>query len=317
MIRVGIVGGSGYVAGELIRHLIHIEQVKIDFIFSHSRAGEPVWHTHRDLFHRPDLHFTDTLIKDIDLVFLCLGHGFSKQFLAENTFSPKTHIIDMSRDFRLKEQAIFKGMKFIYGLPSLNRDRISEAQYIANPGCFATAIQQALLPLAKVNKIQDAVHIHAITGSSGAGRTPSETTHFSWRDNNVSIYKAFQHQHIDEIKESLRALQREFDQPLNFLPLRGNFTRGIFASIYTRTELSESTLIELYRSYYEMEPYTIITTSPVDLKQVVNTPYNLIQVQKIEDKILVTSILDNMIKGAAGQAIENMQIMMANHFINP
>ena len=317
MIRVGIVGGSGYVAGELIRHLIHIEQVKIDFIFSHSRAGEPVWHTHRDLFHRPDLHFTGTLLKDIDLVFLCLGHGFSKQFLAENTFSPKTHIIDMSRDFRLKEQAIFKGMKFIYGLPSLNRDRISEAQYIANPGCFATAIQQALLPLAKVNKIQDAVHIHAITGSSGAGRTPSETTHFSWRDNNVSIYKAFQHQHIDEIKESLRVLQREFDQPLNFLPLRGNFTRGIFASIYTRTELSESTLIELYRSFYEMEPYTIITTSPVDLKQVVNTPYNLIQVQKIEDKILVTSILDNMIKGAAGQAIENMQIMMANHFINP
>jgi len=310
MTSIGIVGGSGYVAGELIRILVHHPTIEIDFIYSHSRSGEQVYHTHQDLFNYKEFVFTDTVNLQVSVVFLCLGHGHSKQFLSKHSFSTQTKIIDLSNDFRLKKDAVFNQKQFIYGLTALNKNKIKNAQYIANPGCFATAIQLALLPLADKQELKNDVHIHALTGSTGAGRSLSDTTHFSWRDSNISIYKAFRHQHLDEIRESLQSLQKGFDQNIDFLPLRGNFTRGIFASVYTKTNLSEETLVELYDDYYKNEPFTVVSHEPIHLKQVVNTNFNLLQVQKIDDKVLITSIIDNLQKGAAGQAIENMNLMM-------
>ncbi len=313
MTTIGIVGGSGYVAGELIRSLVDHPQITIDFIFSHSRAGTPVARTHQDLFQHPELVFTDEVNPEVEVLFLCLGHGHSRQFLSKYSFSDQTKIIDLGQDFRLQKDAVFQGKHFVYGLTALNREKTKTAQYIANPGCFATAIQLALLPLAASQALHDEVHIHAITGATGAGRTLSDTTHFSWRNNNVSIYKAFRHQHLKEIREGLQSLQKDFDQGINFLPLRGNFTRGIFASVYTKTDLSETALIELYEDFYQKEPFTVISRAPIHLKQVVNTNYNLLQVQKIDDKVLITSIIDNLQKGAAGQAIENMNLMISKN----
>ncbi|WP_417608220.1 N-acetyl-gamma-glutamyl-phosphate reductase [Owenweeksia hongkongensis] len=309
MIKAGIIGGTGYVAGELIRLLVNHPNVKIDFIYSHSQPGQSVASVHEDLFAFESLQFTDQVNLNVDVLFLCLGHGNSKKFLENHTFSASTKVIDLSNDFRLEADANFLGKEYVYGLPELNKEKITNAGYIANPGCFATAIQLALLPLAKGGFLKNEVHINAITGSTGAGQSPSATTHFSWRNNNLSIYKAFSHQHLGEIGESLVSLQPDFDKALNFLPLRGDFTRGIFASVYTNCEISEEELSALYISYYEDAPFTKISGNGINLKQVVNTNFCLLQVQKIDGKVLIISVIDNLLKGASGQAIQNMNLM--------
>ena len=308
MIQVGVVGSSGYVAGELIRCLVHHPGVNIDFLYSHSNSGMNVSEMHQDLLGHADLKFSSNVNPDIDVLFLCLGHGNSAKFLNNHTFSEKTKFIDLSNDFRLKENSKLQGKSFIYGLVELNKDEIINANHVANPGCFATAIQLGLLPLAKHNQLKQSVHINAITGSTGAGKSLSDTSHFSWRNNNISIYKAFRHQHLDEINESLHSLQPDASD-LNFLPVRGNFTRGIFASMYTETQLSQEELITLYQKFYEGNPFVFVSEKSVHLKQVVNTNNCFIQVEKIDDKVLVTSVIDNLLKGAAGQAIQNMNLM--------
>lgn len=309
MIRTGIVGSTGYVAGELIRCLVNHPEVEIDFLYSHSSAGQAAIATHDDLVPFPELKFTTTINPDVDVLFLCSGHGHSRKFLSSHSFSDRTRIIDLGNDFRLEKDADFKGMQFIYGLVEANKPRIRKAQYIANPGCFATAIQLAILPLAKAGILRNDVHIHALTGSTGAGKGLSETTHFSWRNNNVSIYKAFRHQHLGEINETIRQMQPEFHPSLHFLPLRGDFTRGIFASVYLESELPREDLETLFTEYYADEPFSWIYKDTVHLKQVVNTNNCFLQVQKIDQRVLVTSVIDNLLKGAAGQAIQNMNLM--------
>lgn len=310
MIKVGIIGSSGYVAGELIRCLLHHPSVRIDFLYSHSNAGMKVAEVHEDLFPWTDIRLTNQINPLVDVVFLCLGHGNSKRFLEENTFSKTTKIIDLSNDFRLHNDAKFNGNEFVYGLVELNKEQLKKATYIANPGCFATAIQLGLLPLAKHQLLNNEIHIHAITGSTGAGQEQTKTTHFSWRENNISIYKPFKHKHLGEINESITLLQNGFDNELNFLPLRGNFTRGIFASMYIKSELTVEALNELYEDFYNDAAFTYISKNSIHLKQVVNTNNCLIQVQKIGTKVLITSVIDNLLKGAAGQAVQNMNLML-------
>ena len=309
MISVGIIGSSGYVAGELIRLLLHHPKVNIDFIYSHSMPGEKASKVHEDLIAYPDLCFTNQVNPDVQVLFLCLGHGNSKKFLSENNFSKETKIIDLGNDFRLKEDSLYNGKQFIYGLVEANKEDIEKAKYIANPGCFATAIQLALLPLAKDKALDNSIHIHAITGSTGAGRSLSETSHFSWRNSNLSIYRPFTHQHLDEIEQSLTKLQSNFNQEINFIPVRGDFTRGIFASVYTKTDLQEEELLAMYKAYYKEHNFIITTDQTLHLKQVVNTNNCLLQIQKIGDKVLITSVIDNLIKGASGQAVQNMNLM--------
>ncbi|PKL79675.1 MAG: N-acetyl-gamma-glutamyl-phosphate reductase [Ignavibacteriae bacterium HGW-Ignavibacteriae-4] len=303
MIKVGIVGSSGYVAGELIRCLVHHPKVELDFLYSHSNAGKSVSDIHKDLIEFSELKFTDIINPIVDIIFLCTGHGNSSKFLSENKLSDNTKIIDLSNDFRVNND------KFVYGLIEHNRELIKKSNYIANPGCFATAIQLGLMPLASKKILNDDIHINAITGSTGAGQSLSETSHFTWRNNNISVYKAFQHQHIPEIKQTIHSLQNDFNSELNLIPVRGNFTRGIFTTIYTKSILSEAELIDLYNDYYKEEPFVFISMNQIDLKQVVNTNNCVIQVQKIGDKVLVTSIIDNLLKGAAGTAIQNMNLM--------
>ena len=309
MIKAGIIGSSGYVAGELIRTLVNHPEVDIDFMYSHTQPGQKVADTHQDLAGIENLAFTNEVNPNADVVFLCLGHGNSTKFLSQHSFSANTKLIDLSSDFRLASDANFTGKKFVYGLVELNKNKIKSSSYIANPGCFATAIQLGILPLAKHKLLNDDVHVHAITGATGAGQSLTETTHFSWRNNNISVYKAFKHQHLDEINESLSSLQAEYNGNLNFLPVRGDFTRGIFATMYCKTELSEIRLVQLYEEFYQDEPFTFVTKNTINLKQVVNTNNCFIQVQKIDDKVLVTSVIDNLLKGAAGQAIQNMNLM--------
>lgn len=309
MISVGIIGSSGYVAGELIRSLLLHPEVNIDFLYSHSKNGQEASTIHGDLISQPDLKFTQNINADVDVVFLCLGHGNSTQFLENNTFSASTKIIDLSNDFRLNGDAIFQEKEFIYGLVDLNKEAIKKAQYIANPGCFATAIQLALLPLAQHSALNSDVHVNAITGSTGAGQSAMETTHFSWRNNNVSIYKAFDHQHLGEIGESIQSLQNNFSSNIHFIPMRGNYTRGILATAYTATDLSEVELIELYHNFYAESAFTFVSKNAVHLKQVVNTNNAIVQVQKKGNQALITCAIDNLLKGAAGQAIENMNLM--------
>ena len=308
MIQAGIVGGTGYVAGELIRILIHHQEVNINFVYSHSQAGKKVMDVHQDLFTNPELQFTDKINPDVDVVFLCLGHGNSNKFLDEHQFSESTKIIDLSNDFRLKENESFQDKKFVYGLVEKNKELVEQAQYIANPGCFATAIQLGLLPLAAQNLLQDEVHIHGITGSTGAGQSMAETTHFSWRNGNVSVYKPFIHQHLAEIGQTLESYGNDLKNKLNFIPVRGNFTRGIFISIYTNCDLPEEELVTLYKTFYKESVFTIVSDSSIHLKQVVNTNYCLLHVEKHENKVLITSAIDNLLKGAAGQAVENMNL---------
>lgn len=309
MIKAGLIGSSGYVAGELLRILLNHPYVEIDFIYSHSSPDQNASTVHEDLLPYPQLRFTSEINPEIDILFLCLGHGHSSKFLSKHTFSKSTRIIDLGSDFRLEKEAQFGKRSFVYGLAEANKNQIQDAQNIANPGCFATAIQLALLPLACNGLLQSELHIHAITGSTGAGKELSDTSHFSWRNNNVSIYKAFQHQHLHEIGQTMRLKQKGFDQSLHFLPVRGGFTRGIFASAYTQSLLAEDELMALYKDFYKEAPFTFLSENKVHLKQVVNTNNCFLQVQQIEGKVLVTSVIDNLLKGASGQAVHNMNLM--------
>lgn len=308
-IRAGIVGGAGYTGGEMIRLLIQHPQVDLAFVHSKSNAGNKLYQVHTDLLGDTELIFTGELAEDIDVLFLCLGHGDSQKFLQENPISNKIRVIDLSQDFRLKSKASLEGREFIYGLPELNRDQIRTAQNIANPGCFATCIQLALLPLAKNGLLNKEVHINATTGSTGAGQGLSATSHFSWRNNNLSVYKAFGHQHLNEIGESLTRLQENFSAPIHFIPQRGDFTRGILSAIYLESALSQEEAKELFREYYQDHPFTHISEKNIDLKQVVNTNKCLVHVEKHGDQLFLVSIIDNLLKGASGQAVQNMNLM--------
>jgi len=308
MKKIGIIGGAGYTAGELIRLLLQHSRVEIAFVYSTSNAGNALGAVHQDLAY-VDINFTDHVQRDVDVVFLCLGHGNSGKILKQFAFSKQTKIIDLSNEFRLNENAHFQGLDFVYGLPELNKEVIKEANYIANPGCFATAIQLALLPLGQAGKLNNDVHINAVTGATGAGTKPSTTTHFGWRDNNFSHYKAFRHQHLGEISESLIQLQSSFDNALHFIPQRGNFSRGIFATSYTHFDGTLDDAYDLYEKYYQESVFTKILRTSLHLKQVVNTNYCFIQLEKHGNQLLITSILDNLLKGASGQAVENMNLM--------
>lgn len=303
-IKVSIVGGAGYTAGELLRILINHPKVKITSVYSTSNAGNPISQVHDDLWGDTDLVFSSEIDPNSDVVFLCLGHGKSAEFLSQNAYSENTKIIDLSNDFRVKPNHTFENREFVYGLPELNRADIKTAQNIANPGCFATAIQLALLPLAAKGLIQNDIHVNAVTGSTGAGQSLSASTHFSWRNNNVSFYKEFSHQHEAEIQQSLKS-----EKEIYFLPMRGDFTRGILAGVYIKTDISEEEAIELYEKFYLNHPFTHISKTPIALKQVVNTNKCMLHIQKQKDVLLITSIIDNLTKGASGQAVQNMNLM--------
>ena len=308
-IQVGIIGGAGYTAGELIRLLINHPESEIDFVYSTSNAGNKISSIHQDLLGDLDMKFTDTVNPEVDVLFLCLGHGNSIKFLSSNTFSENTKIIDLGSDFRLENDKVFNGKTFVYGLPELQREAIKKANYIANPGCFATAIQLALLPLAEKGLLNNDVHINAVTGATGAGTSLSETSHFPWRDNNFSYYKPFTHQHLGEINQSVKQLQNTFSSEILFMPNRGNFSRGIFATVYTNFEGSLEEAKDIYKTFYKDAKYTFLSEDMLHLKQVVNTNKCLIHLHKHNNKLLVTSIIDNLLKGASGQAVQNMNLM--------
>ncbi|TXG38508.1 N-acetyl-gamma-glutamyl-phosphate reductase [Seonamhaeicola maritimus] len=309
MIKVGIIGGAGYTAGELIRLLISHPEAEIDFVFSTSNAGNQISKVHQDLVGSLDKIFTDTVNPNVDVLFLCLGHGNSVKFLKANTFSENTKIIDLGNDFRLEADKVFEGKSFVYGLPELQREAVKDANNIANPGCFATAIQLGLLPLADAGLLNQDVHINAVTGATGAGTSLSATTHYTWRDNNFSYYKPFTHQHLGEINQSVKQLQNGFDSDILFMPNRGNFSRGIFATIYTDFEGSVDEAKNMYKAYYKDAAFTFVSDDNLHLKQAVNTNKCLIHLHKHKGKLLVTSIIDNLLKGASGQAVQNMNLM--------
>lgn len=309
MIKVGIIGGSGYTAGELIRILMFHPNATLDFVYSTTNAGKPLSIAHHDLMGDIEMNFTDQVNPNVNVVFLCLGHGKSKAFLEQNQFSNHTKIIDLGNDFRLIKDAAFDGKQFVYGLPELNKTAIQSANYIANPGCFATAIQLALLPLAKSGLLNEDVHINATTGSTGAGVSPSETTHFSWRNNNMSHYKAFEHQHLGEINQSIQQLQAGYPNELIFVPNRGDFARGIFATLYTKVEESLEDIVAKYEAFYADQPFVTVTTTNINMKQVVQTNKCIISLMKKGNRLLITSVIDNLTKGASGQAIQNMNLL--------
>lgn len=309
MIKVGIIGGSGYTAGELIRILMFHPNASIDFVFSTTNAGKPLSIAHHDLMGDIEMNFTDQVNPAVNVVFLCLGHGKSKAFLEQNQFSDDTKIIDLGNDFRLTKDAEFQGKQFVYGLPELNKLAIQSANYIANPGCFATAIQLALLPLAKNGLLKEDIHINATTGSTGAGVSPSETTHFSWRNNNMSHYKAFEHQHLGEINQCIQQLQAGYPNELLFVPNRGDFARGIFATLYTKIDESLENIVAKYEAFYADQPFVTVTTTDINMKQVVQTNKCIISIMKKGNWLLITSVIDNLTKGASGQAIQNMNLL--------
>lgn len=308
MIRIGIIGAAGYTAGELIRLLINHPQAELVFLNSESNAGNPVSQVHSGLIGETDLRFTSELpFEEVDVVFFCFGHGKSRQFLATHEVPETVKIIDLAQDFRLSAEA----GDYIYGLPELGRERIRTAQHVANPGCFATCIQLGLLPLAKHGMLRQNVSVNAITGSTGAGVKPTASTHFSWRNGNISIYKAFEHQHIAEIKQSLAWMQGELSADIEFIPYRGDFARGIFATEVVRVpaEMPAETIVQWYKDFYQDAAFTHYSELPLDLKQVVGTNKCLVHVDKYADKILITSVIDNLLKGASGQAVQNMNLM--------
>jgi len=309
MIQAGIIGGAGYTAGELIRLLMHHSEVEINFVYSTSNAGNKISAIHQDLVGSLELHFTHAINLNIDVLFLCLGHGNSKKFLENHVFSETTKIIDLGNDFRLEKEKLFQEKEFVYGLPELGIEALRKAKYVANPGCFATAIQLALLPLAKASLLNESIHVNAVTGATGAGTSLSATTHFTWRDNNFSYYKPFTHQHLGEINQSIKTLQTNFDTEIVFMPNRGDFSRGIFATAYTNFEGTLEEAKRLYKTFYEEAKFTCISDTAIHLKQVVNTNKCLIHLHKHEGKILVTSCIDNLLKGASGQAVQNMNLM--------
>lgn len=313
-IKVGIIGGAGYTGGELIRILLNHPDVNIQFIHSRSNAGKLVSSVHHDLVGETDMRFTDSQVSPVGgdlegaVLFLCLGHGESKKFLTENKISDKVKIIDLANDFRLNSQSKIGKRKFIYGLPELNRELIKKATNVANPGCFATTIQLGLLPLAKAGLLKD-IYTTGITGSTGAGQSLSVTSHFSWRANNIQAYKTLTHQHLGEIGESLTQLQSGTDFNINFVPWRGDFTRGIFISSQIQCSKSLNELNKLYEEFYAGHPFTHITKDPVFLKQVVNTNKCIIQLEKVGSLLVVHSVADNLLKGASGQAVQNMNLV--------
>ncbi len=307
-IRISIVGGAGYTGGELIRLLINHPNAEIINIFSRSNAGKPVSSVHQDLAGETPLEFDGHVAQDADLVFLCLGHGDARKFLTEETIPSTSKIIDLSNDFRLKANARFEDREFVYGLPELNREQIIEAQNIANPGCFATAIEMGLLPLAKEGLLQN-IYTTGITGSTGAGQGLSPTSHFSWRANNIQAYKTLTHQHLGEISESIVQLQSGNNINLSFIPWRGDFSRGIFISSQLDCDLDIKELEDIYQSFYQDAVFTHLIKEPIFLKQVVNTNKCLVQLEKVGTKLVIHSILDNLLKGASGQAVQNMNLM--------
>lgn len=308
MIDVGIVGGSGITAGECISLVISHPDLNLKWVFSTSKNQENISNVHHHLINRTELEFTDTVDIEVDALILCLGHGNSKTFLDTYNFKKSTIIIDLSNDFRLAGDKKYKDREFVYGLSELNSESISSANSIANPGCFATGIQLALLPLSKNKLLKKDVHVNSITGSTGAGIVPRPTTNFSWRNNNVSWYKAFTHQHLGEINRHLEFQNSE--SQIYMLPIRGDFTRGIFTTCYTKCDLTISDAHELYENYYQNHPFTHISTSEIQLKQVVNTNNCIIHLHKQGSTLLITSIIDNLLKGASGQAIENLNLML-------
>lgn len=305
MTKVSIIGSGGYTGGELIRILMHHPLVKIVSMHSESQAGKAISSVHADLLPHDDLIFSDTWDPASEIFFLCLGHGRAKSFLEAHPEIQDKIIIDLSHDFRLKTT----NNDFVYGLPEAFNDQIKTARHIANPGCFATAIQLALLPLAHHHLLSHDINIHAITGATGAGQGLSETTHFAWRDNNVSAYKPFTHQHLGEISQTLATFMPEHGQ-LNFIPIRGNFSKGIFCTSFTRNEASLNDILAMYNSYYQNHPFVWISHEPLSLKPVLNTNHCFIHVEKHGTQLLITSVLDNLIKGAAGQAVQNMNLVM-------
>ena len=311
MIKVGILGAAGYTGGELIRILLNHPEAEIIFANSESNAGNPVADVHEGLIGETDLKFTGEMPFDqVDVIFFCFGHGKSEQFLKEHTIPDSVKIIDLAQDFRIKSKELrIKNYDFVYGLPEINKADIQKAQHVANPGCFATCIQVALLPAAYLNLLKEDVAVNAITGSTGAGQKPGATTHFSWRNNNLSIYKPFQHQHIAEIRQSLKQVQGYLDADIDFIPYRGDFARGIFCTAVIKTPALVEDVIEGYKEFYADAAFTHYSDKSIDLKQVVNTNKALVHVEKYGNKLLVTSAIDNLLKGAVGQAVQNMNIM--------
>ena len=307
MIKVGILGAAGFTGGELIRLLLNHPNAEILFANSESNAGNPVSDVHEGLYGDTDMLFTDTMPFDlVDVIFLCFGHGKSEAFLKEHPVPSHVRIIDLAQDFRIASP----GNDFVYGLPEINRDKIEKAIHVANPGCFATAIQLGLLPAASMGILSGDIPVNAITGSTGAGQKPTGTTHFSWRNNNISIYKAFRHQHVPEIRQSLLQVQGHLDASIDFIPYRGDFARGIFATEVVKTNANIDDIIEAYKRFYSKAPFTHYVDKPIDLKQVVNTNKALVHCEKYDDKLLITSCIDNLLKGAVGQAVQNMNIML-------
>ena len=308
MKTTGIIGGSGYTGGELLRLVLNHPGLTLDFVYSTTRPGFPLSETHPDLLGSTSIHFTDQVNLDVSVVFLCLGHGNSSKFLEQNKFSEQTLIIDLSNDFRLSADSEFMGRTFVYGLPERNKGAIEEATAIANPGCFATAIQLALLPLATAEKLTNSIHVNATTGSTGAGVGLSATAHFSWRNNNMSWYKPFTHQHLGEIGESINELQGSATT-MYFLPQRGDFTRGIFATAYTAFDGSIEEAVALYTDYYANDPFTHVSKQEIALKQIINSNNCFLHLHLHEGTLLITSVIDNLIKGASGQAIQNVNLI--------
>jgi len=307
-VKIGIVGGAGYTGGELLRVLLRHPNASITFVHSTSNAGESLSNVHTDLVGETDLKFASELDQNIDVLFLCVGHGDARKFLATHTLQSTIKIIDLLQDFRLSSDATIGDRTFIYGLPELQKSTIQKAHNIANPGCFATAIQLGLLPLADKSRLTE-VYTTGITGSTGAGQSLSATNHFSWRANNIQAYKTLQHQHIHEIEQSLALLQGNQNASVHFVPWRGDFTRGIFVTSVVSTDLTIDELYTLYETYYAADPFTLVSSNNIDLKQVVNTNKCLIHIEKQGNKIAIHSVIDNLLKGAVGQAVQNMNLL--------
>ena len=305
-IKAGIIGGAGYTGGETIRLLLNHPEVELIFAQSRSQAGKRVTSVHHDLVGETNLKFSESFSQDVDVLFLCLSHGESKKLLIENKFKAETKIIDLGNDFRLGEKAGER--KFVYGLPEFQREKIKQANNIANPGCFATTIQLGLLPLAKAGLLAE-VHTTGITGSTGAGQKLQDSTHFTWRANNVSAYKTLTHQHLGEINQTIKSLQPNFDDAINFVPWRGDFTRGIFVSSVLDCDLSLEEATQLFKEYYKLHPFTHIADEMIDIKQVVSTNKCLLFLEKAGSKLVIHSVTDNLLKGASGQAVQNMNLM--------
>lgn len=306
MIKVGIIGGAGYTAGELIRILLNHPEAELIFVNSTSNAGNKLTDVHSGLLGETDISFTDQLpYEKIDVLFFCTAHGDTKKFMEANDIPKHLKIIDLSTDYRHKSEE----NQFVYGLPELNKEDIKKSSYIANPGCFATAIQLALLPLAKEQLLNTEIHVNAITGSTGAGVKPSSTSHFSWRENNISVYKAFEHQHLQEIRQSITQLQSSFSDDINFIPVRGNFTRGIFVSIYLNYAGTLDEAETLFQNFYKDSPFVVVSEKNIDLKQVINTNKCVLHLEKHRNKLLILSCIDNLVKGASGQAVHNMNLI--------